>query len=211
MNNKYKVGSLFAGVGGICLGFSLATYKNSGYEIEWANEIDKYACSTYRNNFTHKLYEGDILYILNPNEVNLQINNLETKITKLEKEVTSIDNSKQLKSFKNELLSLKTTKTYNYYKSLNNSLFNQRLDILTGGFPCQAFSIAGGRQGFNDARGNLFWSFIHIINGLDKKFGKPRILLLENVKNLKTHDNGNTYKVIKLELEKLGMIYVNLY
>ena len=53
---KFKVGSLYAGVGGVCLGF-----KNAGFDIEWANEFDKNACVTYRENFSHKLYEGDVM------------------------------------------------------------------------------------------------------------------------------------------------------
>lgn len=74
-------------------------------------------------------------------------------------------------------------------------------DILTGGFPCQPFSVAGYRQGFDDknGRGNLFFDIIRILK--DKK---PKAFLLENVKNLKTHDKGNTIKVIYKELEKLG-------
>ena len=54
--NKFKVGSLYAGVGSICLGFN-----NAGFEVVWANEIDKNACITYRKNFSHKLYEKDIM------------------------------------------------------------------------------------------------------------------------------------------------------
>ncbi|MEA2092365.1 MAG: DNA cytosine methyltransferase [Patescibacteria group bacterium] len=74
-------------------------------------------------------------------------------------------------------------------------------DILTGGFPCQPFSIAGYRQGFKDekGRGNIFFDIIRILK--DKK---PMAFLLENVKNLKSHDKGNTIKVIYQELEKLG-------
>lgn len=70
-------------------------------------------------------------------------------------------------------------------------------DIMLAGFPCQAFSIAGRRQGFNDdkGRGNLFFKLEEIF-----KVKKPQVILLENVKNLLTHDNGNTLKVI---LEKL--------
>lgn len=74
-------------------------------------------------------------------------------------------------------------------------------DILTGGFPCQPFSVAGHRQGFDDekGRGNVFFDVIRIL-----KNKKPKAFLLENVKNLKTHDNGNTIKVIYQELQKLG-------
>ena len=56
MKNKYTVGSLYAGVGGICLGF-----ENAGFKLEWANEFDKNACITYKNNFDHNLIEGDVM------------------------------------------------------------------------------------------------------------------------------------------------------
>ncbi len=72
-------------------------------------------------------------------------------------------------------------------------------DVLCAGFPCQPFSIAGYKQGFNDAkdRGNLFFDIIRIL-----KEKKPRAFLLENVKNLNTHDKGNTMRVILEKLKK---------
>jgi DNA (cytosine-5)-methyltransferase 1 len=74
-------------------------------------------------------------------------------------------------------------------------------DILLAGFPCQPFSIAGYRQGFEDEkdRGNLFFELIRVI-----KIKKPRILFLENVKNLISHDKGNTFNVIKESLKQNG-------
>jgi DNA (cytosine-5)-methyltransferase 1 len=74
-------------------------------------------------------------------------------------------------------------------------------DILLGGFPCQPFSVAGYRKGFKDekGRGNLFFRIAEI---LEER--KPKALLLENVKNLKGHDKGKTFKIIKETLEKLG-------
>lgn len=77
-------------------------------------------------------------------------------------------------------------------------------DILCAGFPCQPFSQAGKRQGFNDeaGRGNLFNYICKIIE--IKGENKPKLLLLENVANLKGHDNGNTWKVIKQKLDDLG-------
>ena len=74
-----------------------------------------------------------------------------------------------------------------------------KADIITGGFPCQPFSIAGNQKGFNDERSNVFWKILAII-----KVSEPKIVILENVKNLQTHDNGNTFKIIKDEIEKLG-------
>jgi DNA (cytosine-5)-methyltransferase 1 len=74
-------------------------------------------------------------------------------------------------------------------------------DVLLAGFPCQAFSIAGHRQGFDDekGRGNLFFNIHDIL-----KEHKPRHFLLENVKNLKGHDNGQTYQKICSLLTDLG-------
>ena len=73
--------------------------------------------------------------------------------------------------------------------------------VIAGGFPCQAFSIAGYRQGFDDekGRGTLFFELMRIVK--DKK---PEVVFLENVKNLVGHDNGNTFKVILEELTKVG-------
>jgi len=136
---NYKVASLFAGVGGICLAF-----KNAGADIVWANEIDPSSCATYRENFGDKyLVEGDIEQI----------------------------DAKNVTDF----------------------------DILTAGFPCQAFSIAGYRKGFGDSRGNLFFQIIRFL-----KEKKPEVVFLENVKNLISHNKGNTFRVIKETLLETG-------
>ena len=132
--NKFKVGRLYAGVGGICLGFN-----NAGFEVVWANEIDKNACITYRKNFSHKLYQEDIM--------NLDISTLDP------------------------------------------------IDVLAGGFPCQPFSVAGYRRGFDDARGNHFFRMLDFVDEM-----RPKVLFFENVKNLVGHDKGNTFKIIKKEI-----------
>jgi len=72
-------------------------------------------------------------------------------------------------------------------------------DILTGGFPCQPFSLAGRQEGFQDPRSNVFWKILQIID-----YHNPRCVVLENVKNLVTHDEGNTFKTIKESLEGRG-------
>ena len=76
------------------------------------------------------------------------------------------------------------------------------VDIITGGFPCQAFSMMGLKQGFKEDRGQLFFRITDIIDALGEQ--KPRYLLLENVKNLQSHDNKNTYKRIRHEIEERG-------
>jgi DNA (cytosine-5)-methyltransferase 1 len=133
-----KVGSLYAGVGGICKAF-----LNEGFKMSWANEYDSRACQTYRENFEHTLYEGDVW---------------DLDIEKMEK-----------------------------------------VDVLTAGFPCQPFSIAGYRKGFEDERGNHFFRIIQFV-----KIMSPKVILLENVKNLVGHDKGNTFKVILETLENFG-------
>ena len=138
---KFSVGGLFAGVGGIEDGF-----EKAGFKISWANEIDKYACKTYRlNHPSHKLIEEDI-YKINPKKL-------------------------------------------------------EPVDVLVGGFPCQAFSVAGYRKGFKDPRGNLFYEIARFIDELKRK---PKALMLENVKNLSSHDRGRTRKAIENILFDFG-------
>lgn len=74
-----------------------------------------------------------------------------------------------------------------------------RVDVICGGFPCQTFSIAGKRQGFEDTRGTLFFEIARFASIL-----RPRLLFLENVKGLLNHDGGNTFETIIAALDELG-------
>ncbi len=76
-------------------------------------------------------------------------------------------------------------------------------DILTGGFPCQSFSMMGKQKGFKDMRGNVFFQILEII-----RVKKPKYILLENVKNITTHNKGETLKVILQSLKDAGYPYV---
>ena len=71
-------------------------------------------------------------------------------------------------------------------------------DLLVGGFPCQSFSLAGKRKGFDDTRGTLFFDIARILS-----IKKPKFLVLENVKGLLSHDNGETLSRILTILSKL--------
>ncbi|MBO5423335.1 MAG: DNA (cytosine-5-)-methyltransferase [Fibrobacteraceae bacterium] len=75
------------------------------------------------------------------------------------------------------------------------------IDVLVAGFPCQPFSIMGYQRGFNDPRGNLFFEITRVI-----EIKRPRIVFLENVKNLINHNNGKTFFVIYNTLVRLGYI-----
>lgn len=138
MSNSIKIIDLFAGVGGIRLGFEKAASKlNKKVECVYTSEIDKYACESYSKNF--------------PDDDHQPLNDI-TKCSE------------------------KTLKDFN---------------ILLAGFPCQAFSIAGRRGGFEDTRGTLFFDVARII-----KEKQPDAFLLENVKGLVNHNGGKTLKTI---------------
>jgi len=147
MNFPLKSIDLFAGIGGIRLGFDKAFGRN--IETVFTCEWDGHAQKTYLDNFlSPKTIAGDITGV----------------------------NEKEVPEF----------------------------DICLAGFPCQAFSLAGFRKGFNDdykgmSRGTLFLDVIRICS-----YHKPKVIFCENVKGLKIHDKGRTLKIIIQALEEIG-------
>lgn len=143
-NECVRFADLFAGMGGIRLGFeqALKKYGLKGKPV-FVSEIKKAAISVYKENFGDENIAGDI-----------------TKIS-----ASDIPD----------------------------------LDYVLAGFPCQAFSNAGKRLGFEDTRGTLFFDVARII-----KEKKPKGFILENVEGLTTHDHGKTFKVITNVLQDLG-------
>ena len=91
-----------------------------------------------------------------------------------------------------------------FNQDVQNILSLPNVDLLTGGFPCQAFSMMGKQKGFDDMRGNVFFQILEIL-----KYKKPKYVLLENVRNLKSHNNGQTFTYILESLKKCG--YENIY
>lgn len=140
MKKKLRFIDLFAGIGGIRLGFE----QVFGDELTcvFSSELDQFARLTYQANF-HEIPYGDI---------------------------TQID-EKDIPPH----------------------------DLIMAGFPCQAFSMAGLRRGFEDTRGTLFFDVARIA-----KHHRPSILFLENVKGFKNHNKGHTFQVVKQTLEELG-------
>ncbi|NLL95209.1 MAG: DNA (cytosine-5-)-methyltransferase [Thermoplasmatales archaeon] len=152
MVKRYRSIDLFAGIGGIRLGFEKAFGER--ISTEFVSEWDRYAQETYVANFgSNPPVMGDI---------------------------TKID-EKDIPPF----------------------------DICLAGFPCQAFSIAGRKMGFDDdykgmCRGTLFFDVARICD-----YHQPKVIFCENVKGLAIHDNGNTMGVIKKTLDKIGYSVVD--
>ena len=93
------------------------------------------------------------------------------------------------------LKDIKTVKKIEIHKKIPDH------DILLAGFPCQPFSVAGYQKGFEDDRGNIFYKIMNLVDSMKQK---PKVLFLENVKNLYTHDKKRTYARIYSELEARG-------
>ena len=140
----HQVGSLFAGTGGFWLAFA-----QEGFKVVWANEEDRFAVETYRQNFPatttyHKLIEE--------------------------------------------------------FAVVGDDLCP--VDVLTAGFPCQPFSVAGTKLGCDGARGRSFFEIMRLI----REFGndRPKLLLFENVPHLLSHDRGRTFNLITQEIQAAG-------
>lgn len=91
-----------------------------------------------------------------------------------------------------------------FNQDINNIANLPSIDLLTGGFPCQAFSMMGKQKGFADMRGNVFFQILEIL-----KHKKPKYVLLENVRNLISHNKGKTFEYILNSLKKCG--YEHIY
>ncbi len=87
----------------------------------------------------------------------------------------------------------------NDIRNIDFTRYKDRIDLMTGGFPCQAFSYAGSKGGFGDARGTLFFEFARAVREV-----RPKVFLCENVRGLASHDKGNTLRVIRDVIARLG-------
>jgi DNA (cytosine-5)-methyltransferase 1 len=137
-----RIADLFAGIGGIRLGFEQAFGKEN-IDCVFTSEIDKFAVETYKTNFDDKNIFGDITKI-DPWEI-------------------------------------------------------PDHDILLAGFPCQPFSCAGKREGFDDSRGGAYFVIERILMAK-----RPKVFLLENVKRLQFADNGEVFRMIISRLAAIG-------
>lgn len=137
---NYGVIELFAGAGGMALG-----WEKAGLKTILLNDFDKYCCATLKKNRPNwNIVEGDV-------------------------------------------------------QRINFTEYKKKVDVVTGGFPCQAFSYAGKKMGFEDTRGTLFYEFARAI-----KETNPKICVAENVRGLLSHQNGKTLQTMVNSLNELG-------
>ena len=93
----------------------------------------------------------------------------------------------------------------NFYQDvilLDGSDFENKVDLFVGGSPCQSFSIAGARGGFEDTRGTLFFEYCRLVNEI-----KPEVFIYENVYRVLTHDKGSTWKTMQNVFSELGYYF----
>jgi DNA (cytosine-5)-methyltransferase 1 len=138
---RFSLISLFSGCGGMDLGF-----LQEGFNVLWANDINEWACKTYKRNFGNHIVCGDI------SEISL--------------------------------------------RSL------PKADVVTGGFPCQDFSMIWKRGGINTERGNLYKYLVDVV-----RIVEPKIFIAENVKGLLSANKGNAIKMIEQDFQGLGKGY----
>ena len=91
---------------------------------------------------------------------------------------------------------------YDDVQKIDGKKYQNKIDLLVGGSPCQSFSMVGKRRGFNDTRGTLFYEFARVV-----KESKPKVFIYENVKGLLSHDKGETFETIKATFNELGYSY----
>lgn len=144
LETRLSCGALFAGIGGLCLGF-----EQAGFATHWAIEADEFAAKTYASNLEH--------------------------VQLIERSIQSV------------------------------SVVEDRLrsvDVLHAGFPCQSFSQAGERRGFDDPRGRLFFEIIRLIEEFGKE--RPKILVLENAPFLRYGQGGAWFLELERAIRKAG-------
>lgn len=213
-----KIFSTFTGIGGFEIGiqnaFDNRPYIRNGSEALHGNstnasesevrtvgysEIDKYAIKVYEKQFGG---ECENCRLARKRECNSgtygRQETLDSERTRLSQDDRDNDDIKNERSEGGRITCEHTPKNYGDITKINADELPD-FDCLVGGFPCQAFSIAGKRKGFEDTRGTLFFDLARILRAK-----QPRLFVFENVKGLLSHDSGRTFKTIIQTIDELG-------
>ena len=210
-----KIFSTFSGIGGFEIGIQNAYSKVAGladspqtkgiprvqpdHQSQYGgqsptcvgySEIDKYAIKVYERNFNGNQESGESVPEWTRSREHIRPigdksdNQVQRTKTEQEEHLPK-DSSRRIKNY-GDITKINAEELPDF-------------DCLVGGFPCQAFSIAGKRKGFEDTRGTLFFDLARILRAK-----QPRLFVFENVKGLLSHDNGNTFKTIISTITELG-------
>ena len=183
-NDNYTVLELFAGAGGLAIGM-----EKAGLKCVALNEIDKWACETLRKNRPNwnvlELFAGGGGLAVGMEKTGLKC----VALNEIDKHAceTLRKNRPNWNVLEGDI------------KDFSFTEFENKIDVVTGGFPCQAFSYAGKKLGLNDARGTLFYEFARVVKEVN-----PPICIGENVKGLLSHDNGKTLQGMISILDEIG-------
>lgn len=182
---KIRLATIFSGIGSVEQAFLKI---NLGHEIVFACDNGNVEVDY---NYEEEL--NKVRKLTNYKEKNLYVRSIYSSKSRKKNyvELTYLNNYKIDKS-----------KYFYDVRLLDGNDFTNKVDLLVGGSPCQSFSIIGNKQGFEDVRGTLFYDFVRIVSET-----QPKIFIFENVSNIKTHDKGNTWKVILKTFDKLNYYY----
>lgn len=180
-----KLGTVFSGIGAI---------EQALKRLNLEHEIE-FACDN-----------GDIQINIDYKKELENVRNLKSKKEKKE----YVENLYKKNSRKTNFVKIAYESNYkvkddNFFydvKLLDGTDFKNQIDLFVGGSPCQSFSIAGARGGFEDARGTLFYEFCRLVKEI-----QPKVFIYENVYGVLTHDKGNTWKVMQNSFNSLGYYY----
>lgn len=165
--------------------------------------------------FIQKGLEKEIIFACDNGDIEIDIDYEEElkkvrKMNSIKEKKEYVENLYHTKSRKTNFVKISYEANYkvkddNFFydvKLLDGTDFKDKVDILVGGSPCQSFSIAGARGGFEDARGTLFYEYARLVKEI-----QPKIFIYENVYGVLTHDKGNTWQVMQNIFNKLGYYY----
>lgn len=165
--------------------------------------------------FIQKGLEDEIVFACDNGDINIDIDykkelDIVRSLKSIHEKRKYVENLYKTKSRKTNFVEMSYKANYkvkddNFFydvKLLDGTDFKDQIDLFVGGSPCQSFSIAGARGGFEDARGTLFYEYARLVKEI-----QPKVFIYENVYGVLTHDKGNTWKVMQNIFNELGYFY----
>lgn len=172
-------------------------YKVEDNYLPILNKIDKSSWINKEFSFPNKQIKLATMFSgIGAIEFALKRLNLNHKI------IFASDNDKFVKQSYFANYNIDEASWYDDVQEIDGKKYQNKIDLLVGGSPCQSFSMVGKRKGFEDTRGTLFYEFARVV-----KQSQPKVFIYENVKGLLSHDKGKTFEIIKATFDELGYSY----